>query len=772
MKLPSVNQRIILTGWLLACALLPAAGQQLRPGEWRAYLSHRLAYQSLLRGNVVYTLTSGGLFTYDTLSRETRAYSTVDGLSSVPPSSLYYIPEYNRIVIGYADGSLDYFSELDDIRYLPDIRRNTFFTDKRINGFSHSGTRLFVATNFGLIVYSLDNNLPITDVTQFAGNQSRLPVTSVATGEGKVWVTVQGKGLYSAPLSAANLRDPQIWAFESGGAGLPAGTNIRQVAAADRLYVQEASAGVYVRNGLAWEAVPDLAGAWDRIYVSTGAVGASRISDGRVRYDNGIIFPLSVEGGIQHIASAGIGRAYVSTAFFGAVEVISFTQTRISPNGPQNNNSLRLAVGGGDVYVAPGGYDQIYTPVVSGEGIYYFNGELQAWEQLDQASGRLPAVPSTGFARAYFDAEAGQAWLGSWGAGLLRLASGQVEAAYTCENSSLSIITEPCNPSRLDNTRVSGIDRDPFGNLWVSQDFARDPLAVQTAAGAWQKIPGFRFPANHHIVDLMADDLGNVWMINSEQGLLVYTSNGTPEVLDDGRLISLRAGVNQGGLPTNEVTALALDQDGFVWVGTTEGVVVYYDPFSISQGSIVDAGTPAFDRTALLSNTTVNAIAVDGGNRKWFATRDGAFLLSENGDEVIRQFTEENSPLLSNEVLDIQIDPESGEVFMATDRGLISYQGDATEGERDCSSILVYPNPLFSDYEGPIVIEGTTTGSSIKITSASGLLVREIESQGGRAVWDGRDVYGEKLRSGIYLALIADRNGEKGCVGKFTVIRR
>ncbi|MEO1450387.1 MAG: transcriptional regulator, partial [Bacteroidota bacterium] len=200
-------------------------------------------------------------------------------------------------------------------------------------------------------------------------------------------------------------------------------------------------------------------------------------------------------------------------------------------------------------------------------------------------------------------------------------------------------------------------------------------------------------------------------------------------------------------------------------------VVVYYDPASIALGSIVDASTPVFDQTGLLSNNVVRSIAVDGGNRKWIGTENGVFLVAENGDDVIHHFTKENSPLLSNRVNDVAIDQSTGEVFIATDKGLISYQGDATLGDRDCNDVLVYPNPVRPDYEGTITIRGAARGSAVKITTVSGMLVRELESQGSTATWDGLDTFGNPVRSGIYLALIADRNGEKACIGKFSVIR-
>ena len=83
----------------------------------------------------------------------------------------------------------------------------------------------------------------------------------------------------------------------------------------------------------------------------------------------------------------------------------------------------------------------------------------------------------------------------------------------------------------------------------------------------------------------------------------------------------------------------------------------------------------------LLSEESVKCIKIDGANRKWIGTESaGLFLLSEDGTEEIRHFTKENSPLLSDNILDIAINHRNGEVFIATELGILSYRSDATIG--------------------------------------------------------------------------------------------
>jgi hypothetical protein len=742
-------------------------------GEWKPYLSHANATACAVRGNTVFTITRGGLFAYDMETKTSQVFSTVDGLSGINARVIYYAEDQDLVFIGYSDGMIDYFQNVGEFSYLTDIERNNTFIAKSINGFVAEGNRLFVATDFGLVVYDIEEKLPLTDVSQIGDNPTRQPILSLTLFDNRIWVVMEGVGLYSAPLDAPNLKDPTIWVAEAGQNGMPIVTEVEEVGASSENIYALWEGAVYSKGiDGQWDAVPDFSDNYKHIFVSEEALTAMGIAQSRVKYFGSLTYYPFITGGVKHMAyAAKRGIMYFATATRGVVEFDEYERTEIGPGGPKTNEAIRLAAGNGELYVAPRGYNQAFTPTPSSIGVFYYNRET-GWNNLDRENGGLPEEVSTGFARAYFDQSTGKAYMGSFGRGIVELEKGQWLNWYACENSGISIIFEPCSPNRLDNSRISGMERDIYGNLWVSLDFARNPLVMQAADGTWYQAPSSLFPNNHHIIDLTVDEYGNKWMVNAEQGVLVYNDNNTPTDFNDDRVVRLRAGLNQGNLPTNEVLSIARDQDGFIWVGTGTGVTVFYDPFSVARGEVVDASPPVFDGRALLKDAAIKGIAVDGGNRKWMATNEGVFLVSEDGDEVIHQFTQENSPLLANEVNDVAIDQQTGEVFFATSQGIISFQGDATVGANPCEEVLVFPNPVRPDYDGPITIRGSAAESIVKITTVSGLLVQEIEANGGTAIWDGRDVYGNNVRSGVYLAFIANKNGENGCIGKFTVIGR
>ncbi|MDX2248759.1 MAG: hypothetical protein SF052_18375 [Bacteroidia bacterium] len=761
----------VLFGIFLTITFARAQGNL--PGSWRAYLNHTECVQAAEINGIVYTLSKGGMFAYDIESGETRTFSTVDGLSGINPTTIYHAETEGSLFIGYENGMIDYFSDPGNIGYLSQIQTNTFYTQKRINEFFAKGSRLYVATDFGLVVYNLENGLPITDVTQFGtGNPTRLRLSSVTVFQNRIYVLVENVGIFSADENSGNLKDPSAWTKEDETTGFPSTEPVFQLKATPTFLLARSDTATYFTDGSSgWLQHPKLTGKLDKLYAWGEIVGGSRIDRTSVFYNETDNITFFVEGAVQDVVYIRKNVFLIATGFNGLLYFDTYEITNVTPDGPRSNDCVRIAAGNGEVYVAPKGYNQAFTPEVSNLGVYYYTTGT-GWSFLDANNQGLDPSVSTGFARVTYDDNTSTAWAGSWGTGLVELKNGEQQAFYNCQNAGISTINANCNLSNRENSRVSGMDRDLNGNLWMSLDFAREPLMVRDTDGNWSATPSFRFPQNHHIIDMIVDDYGNKWLLNAEQGLLVYLDNNTPLDFDDDRVLSLKAGLNQGNLPSNQVYSIAKDLDGFIWVGTGQGVTVFYDPFSISQGKIVDASPPVFERRPLLKDAIINAIVVDGGNRKWFATNDGVFLMSEDGDEEVYHFTEANSPLLSDAVNDIAVDNSSGQVFFATARGIVSFQGDATTGEENCNDLLVFPNPVFSDYEGVVTIRGTGPESRVKITSISGLLVKEIVSQGGTAIWDGRDVYGKKVRSGVYLAVISDRNGENGCVGKFTVIAR
>jgi hypothetical protein len=231
--------------------------------------------------------------------------------------------------------------------------------------------------------------------------------------------------------------------------------------------------------------------------------------------------------------------------------------------------------------------------------------------------------------------------------------------------------------------------------------------------------------------------------------------------------------VGSGNLPSNNVNSLAIDHDGQMWVGTDKGVVVFDNPSAVFSGKNFDAYTPVFERRRLLGNEVVTSIAIDGGNRKWMGTRNGIFLFSPDGTELVSNFNEKNSPLPSSEISYITAEPNTGEVYIRTPKGMVSYRGTATEGtlKQDGNAVKVFPNPVRPDFEGQIGIEGLVENAFVKITDIAGNLVFETRANGGTAVWNGNTLSGGRVETGVYLIFSANKKGEETLVSRFAVVK-
>jgi hypothetical protein len=212
-----------------------------------------------------------------------------------------------------------------------------------------------------------------------------------------------------------------------------------------------------------------------------------------------------------------------------------------------------------------------------------------------------------------------------------------------------------------------------------------------------------------------------------------------------------------------------MDRDGFVWVGTDKGIAYFPDPSRVFSSN-VNAIKPVFDNRFLLRDEHVTAIEVDGGNRKWIGTENGVWLFDEFGESQIHNFNTANSPLLSNKVVDLEINNKTGELFIMTDAGIASFRADATQGEATFDKIKIFPNPVTDQFNGQVGISGLVTDAIVKITDVSGKLVWQAKANGGSTAWDVRDYNGRRAATGMYLVFCISQDGTESMVGKIAVV--
>ena len=325
--------------------------------------------------------------------------------------------------------------------------------------------------------------------------------------------------------------------------------------------------------------------------------------------------------------------------------------------------------------------------------------------------------------------------------------------------------------------RIGSTTLDKDGNLWITNCNSTYSIKILTTDGQWIKYTNSAI-ANTEIIDKILITKQGYKFVNfvhsSKPGLFALNDNGTiTDQSDDVSEYYAAVSDNQGNtLDANLFYCMTEDKDGYIWAGTNIGPIVCYNPSKIEDlrfNRIVLADESDY----LLNGVRVNAIAVDGSNQKWIATDgSGVFLVNADGTEVIENFTTDNSPLPSNSINSIAINPESGEVFFAADGyGVLSYQGEATEGKENYSDIHAYPNPVRPDFDDKVIITGLMSNSNVKITDIAGNLVYQTKSVGGQVSWNCRNSKGSRVATGVYLVLAATPESKESVVTKIMVVK-
>jgi len=381
----------------------------------------------------------------------------------------------------------------------------------------------------------------------------------------------------------------------------------------------------------------------------------------------------------------------------------------------------------------------------------------------------------------YFDAvrilpnklNSNEYFMASWGNGVGLFRDGELVEMYGPDNSSLaSIIPGPF-------CRISGMVQDKQGNLWVANGAVPNPISVRMANGTWKSFPYQNQISSDRLSDIVISPWGQLWVIiPAGGGLFVLDPAENIESASDDKYLKFKLTDYSGDILPNEIYSMAFDRDDYLLVGTNEGVLISYNPERVLEPTTfyeqrIKIPDVVEDYAVyLLKEELITAIAVDGGNRKWFGTlRSGVYLQTADGTKQIHHFNVNNSPLPSNNIQHISIHPKTGEVFIATDKGLVSYRGDSTDPVAVFGKVYAFPNPVRPDYEGIITITGLVDKTIVKITDVAGNLVYETRSEGGQATWDGKNRNGNRVSTGVYLFFCSDSNGEQSAVGKLLFVK-
>ena len=363
-----------------------------------------------------------------------------------------------------------------------------------------------------------------------------------------------------------------------------------------------------------------------------------------------------------------------------------------------------------------------------------------------------------------------EVYASSFFSGLLKIENDIPKILYNQTNSALESLTF-AGPNYKD-IRINGTAFDKTGNLWVTNSRIKNGLKVLRPSGQWQSYAMDAIldsPNDNNFGTIAIDRNGTKWLSTNGDGVIGFNESNT-------RFKKITTGADLGNLPVSDVRTIAIDTRNQLWIGTTKGLRILSNVSSFQSDDQMTTNPIIItdDNLAqeLLYEQFITDIAVDGANNKWIGTADsGLFLVSPNGQETKYHFTISNSPLPSNVINDIEINSATGEVFIATAKGLISFKGIATAANDDLSNAYVYPNPVRPEYQGTVKIAGLLDKANIKITDIGGNLVYETTSEGGTIEWDTTAFGKYKVASGVYMIFISAQDGVETKVKKVMIIR-
>lgn len=744
-------------------------------GSWKSYPALQIYDYNVPASGRVYSLCNGNLFSYDTKSTEVHVFDKLNGLHDTKIKFIRYCEASQKLILVYENGNIDLAYSDDGVSNMKQLKDKNY-SNLLINNVSVTNEKAYICTNFGIVVVN-------TEKEEFEATYDlNLNVYSCAADEHHIYFCCSGNGFYVGD-TRLNLLDADNWTHVGG--------NIFHELAffKGELVGYDKASGLFVIDGLHYNATALVSEA-SSFFSCNGDVMLmgnksvihvfNEITDKQeIRQDNqfnylayadGTYWASQNETGLQPYEFSG--GAFIAK------------QSAIQPDSPIRDYFCNMHYDAGRLLVAGG--DLNYNGIVrEGTVMYYEDGKWYNFEEdgiAEQTGVKYTNTTSV----AQDPSDPTHHYVSSAGHGLYEFKDFKFVKRYDYTNSPLQTIL-PNDPRPQDFVRCDALQYDSEGNLWMVNSEVDTVLVVLKKDKTWTKLYYEELKIAPNLPDMFFDDEGKLWVLSKRNnlwnGVFVLDHNGTLEDTSDDLHLKRNRIVNQDGLeydPYN-FNCFAQDLDKQIWVGTSEGLFVIENPDDFIRDDdfrFTQIKIPRNDGTGyadyLLDGVDVSSIAVDAANRKWIGTAvDGVYLVSGDGQEILHHFTTDNSPLISDEIQSIAVNPQTGEVMIGTFSGLVSYRSDAAAPAASLNkeSVRVYPNPIRPDYDGVIAVEGLTFGAEVKIVTVTGQLVCSGRANGGLFTWDGRDRSGKRVSSGVYNVISTDAEGKKAVVNRIVFIR-
>jgi len=733
---------------VILCCSMGATGwaqENIPVGTWRLHLSFNDLNALAIAPNHIYAANDVGIIDFEKDSQEITIISKINGLSGAPISALAYDEQRKLLLIAFENGLINLLSENKISVYSNLANSSAISGSRKINHITLYNALAYLSTDFGVVVFDLDKREVKETYRDLSDTGENLVIKESVVLQDSIYLATEQGVVAGAINGSDNLLDFRSWKRYSAG---PLSGSIASVTSFNgQIYAAVNSSGVFLLQDGTWlqqpflqtETFKSIFGSSDELFITTIDKVWS-VSDGMASEvgTGAVNKPDAARNDVE-------GIIWIAEGTNGLLSVNDGVINNVKPNGPSTNSLWRITYSGDRILNSKGGYSSTLQPLENASSIDQFNGGQ--WSVL-------PSELKTDITDQVKDVST--IFIASFGKGLEKF-TGSESTIFDETNSPLK------KSQAVNQILIPSIELSSDG-VWVSNYGVSPSLHLLSGASTWESFSLSQSQAQYPL-DILVDRNGLVWMVIDPLkggGIVVFDK-------EDNKSVYLTSLAGSGGLPSTVVKSIANDRDGYVWVGTDMGVVFFSNPGNVFNGS-VDASRPIFENRFLLRDETVTAIAVDGGNRKWLGTNNGVWLFDPTGEELIYNFTVDNSPLLSDQIISIAIDPNSGEVFFGTDKGMSSFRSTATQSTNQFGDVKIFPNPVSTDFNGQVAINGLYTDAIVKITDISGRLIWQTRANGGTAVWNARQVNGNRVNTGMYLVFATAEDGAERHVGKIAVI--
>lgn len=752
-------------------------------GEWNTHFSYEANISAIAQADTkIFAVSDGKLFSYDSEDESVEVYSKINANDI---TNIAYSKKQNCLIIIRNNGDIDLLYPNGTYSNIPDLKNITENIDKKVNDIYIHENFAYLSANFGLIVINLER------VEIKESLIARYPFYTSCIYNGLLYSTTSNGSKTIDPSD--NIQDISRWTSISFNDKFTGGTfsdaDIRSLIEFDGfLTLLIPNRGLFKYKDNVVTTVPSVGSILDMTkngikLVCRGANAFMEITDLQSTSNNKTM-TLATSYLIQDNSKSGVYWAGINNNNMGALKVdansnnFEILKERIRPSGPLSNYPYYLAYENNKL---------LYTGGRASTTNHQFPGRWGEYDGREWINCNLTEINSATsksiqdvVSFKYSPYDASQAFVCSWNEGLLELKDKKLTKLYNETNSPLY--------RQWINLRISGGVFDKSGNFWFLNTGAAEPVKVikkDTHSVISLSYDTLNYSSQRtNMKNITIDRYNNKWITSyggsANKYLAVFNENGTIENIKDDKLKHINKFYSQDGdlLDISELQNLVEDKTGNLWLGTDIGIFVIYNSSNIFNKNyeiiLNKIKIPRNDGTntadILLEGVPITSIVVDGANRKWVGTLSGVYLLSSNGYETIEHFTTQNSLLPSNSIISMTMDHETGTIYFGTEKGIVSYKSEATEGAESYSNVYAYPNPIKPDYEGPITITGLKANSTVKVTDIKGNLINEGKSTGGQYVWDGRNIKRDRVDTGVYLVFGSSEDGQDGVVTKIMVV--